>query len=160
MRQGRRLIKLLFELFVMIDIHGEGVVHWGEFTSFCVEAGMVKRRVLQCAPDTEFIYAPKPFRHYGLKYSYSSLWGAYGIILLIESASSRLHLISQSTGKILLTLCTHRKQSYSSSNPMPSDAGSLTYSNLYDVLHFSHRNTEWLVLASSDHTISFWKYGT
>ena len=50
-RQAQRLVKLLYELFIQIDVHGDCVVQWGEFTSFCVEAGMTKSKVLSCAPD-------------------------------------------------------------------------------------------------------------
>ena len=53
-RQGLRLVKLLFDLFLQIDVHGAGIVQWGEFTSFCVEAGMTVSKARVCAPDVEF----------------------------------------------------------------------------------------------------------
>jgi len=41
MRKKSDLVVDLCELFAQIDFNGDGTVEWPEFTSFCVEAGMV-----------------------------------------------------------------------------------------------------------------------
>ena len=44
LRRKSELIVDLCELFAQIDFNGDGTVEWPEFTSFCVEAGMVASR--------------------------------------------------------------------------------------------------------------------
>lgn len=36
-----QLVKHLVELFEQIDVNGDGSLEWEEFTSFCIEAGMM-----------------------------------------------------------------------------------------------------------------------
>ena len=43
-RRKSELVVDLCELFAQIDVNGDGTVEWPEFTSFCVEAGMVASR--------------------------------------------------------------------------------------------------------------------
>jgi len=86
-RQSTLLVRLLYELFEQIDVHGVHVVSWAEFTSFCVEAGMssASASALQCAPDVEYTYkSMDKFRHYGNKYAKIDVWEEVGKLCLVE----------------------------------------------------------------------------
>ncbi|EEY70040.1 uncharacterized protein PITG_06600 [Phytophthora infestans T30-4] len=45
LNRASALIGLLFEMFEQIDINGDSVVDWDEFTSFCIALGLVATRV-------------------------------------------------------------------------------------------------------------------
>ncbi|KAE8879933.1 hypothetical protein PF003_g35997 [Phytophthora fragariae] len=45
LNRATALVGLLFEMFEQIDINGDAVVDWEEFTSFCVAIGLVATRI-------------------------------------------------------------------------------------------------------------------
>ncbi|RLN47069.1 hypothetical protein BBJ28_00014773 [Nothophytophthora sp. Chile5] len=55
--RARDLVGLLFEMFEQIDINGDAVVDWEEFTTFCVSLGAHKSsRILMYDLDVNFLH--------------------------------------------------------------------------------------------------------
>ena len=96
------------------------------------------------------------FKHYGYKYSKAVFWPQVRRIALIEDKSSKMRLIDSKTGALCLTLCIHAQIAYEGEK-VDIDDGT-AYSNLFDVLLFVHKKTNWIVTSGSNHTLSFWRY--
>ena len=67
--QEIELVASLVELFEQIDINGDGVMIWSEFTSYCVEAGLVATRL--SAPQITHKYVQD------IKYEDASIHGDF-----------------------------------------------------------------------------------
>ena len=141
--QARHLVKLLHNLFEQIDVNGQGRVHWGDFTSFCVESGMkggknnsgASGADEMCAQDLEWGYRSAsvgcavPFRQYGYKYQSANIWSDLNKIVVIEQNSSKIRLLDLRSGTTTLTICVQSKEAYESFAPTPASAAS-SYSNI------------------------------
>ena len=51
----KHLVTDLVELFHQIDINGDGTVEWEEFTSYCVEAGLLATRRVKIPLKYQFV---------------------------------------------------------------------------------------------------------
>jgi WD40 repeat protein/Ca2+-binding EF-hand superfamily protein len=158
-KQASRLLMLLYEMFKQIDVNGEGVMHWGEFTSFCVSAGMSASlgKTKPCAPDVEFKFGANPkFRHSGQKYSSIKVWEAVSRIAFVEERGSKIRIVNRKTGDLDLVMCIFNKKAYDEEPLDPLDeAGYLT---VMDCVYFTNKSNHWIAVAGSDYSISFWKY--
>ncbi len=56
--QEVELVASLIELFEQIDINGDGTMIWNEFTSYCVEAGLVATRRVAPQITHRLAYTP------------------------------------------------------------------------------------------------------
>ena len=114
-KQATLLIGLLFKLFQQIDVHGTGTVGWGEFTGFCVEAGMtlddMERK--QCGADVEYTYKNSDrWQSVGFKFNKVEVWEDVSKVCMIEERSSKVRLLEKRTGDLCNVIDVQRKEAF------------------------------------------------
>ena len=157
--QSGRLVLLLYEMFHQIDVNGIAVVHWGEFTSFCVAAGMgvSGKDEKRCAPDVEYNYRPdEGFKHYGHKYSKIKVWEGINKVALIEERGSKVRIVSKKTGALDLVICIFSKKATPTDPVDPLNESS--YTTVMDCIYFTSKGGHWICVAGSDYQITLWRY--
>ena len=89
------LVVQLIDLFNTVDVNGDGVLEWGEFTSYCIEVGMVATRksipplIKEFREDTTF-----PGRKRCCKVKWMKYFGELNQVMYVLENSSKVKLAS------------------------------------------------------------------
>ncbi|GMH78679.1 hypothetical protein TL16_g07900 [Triparma laevis f. inornata] len=157
--QATLLIGMLFKLFQQIDVHGTGTVGWGEFTGFCVEAGMTLDDMehKQCGADVEYTYKnSERWQSAGFKFNKVEIWEDVNKVCMVEERSSKVRLLDKRTGTLCNVIDVQRKEAFDKEQVEVKDGNA--YTSVMDVTHFVHKSSNTIAIASSDYSISFWRY--
>ncbi|GBG28004.1 WD repeat-containing protein wdr-5.1 [Hondaea fermentalgiana] len=144
-----KLVMELVDLYHQVDVNGDCFMSWDEFTSHCIEAGMLATRTVEKPLSVNFQYIPDfkdPLNHHIVQEV--QLIESLNAILVIESGSSAVKIIDATTLKLERILQVRRESTNGEMENHRFPIVSLVYAH----------DLQLLAICSADMSISFWTW--
>lgn len=148
-----KLVMELVDLYRQVDVNGDCFMSWDEFTSHCIEAGMLATRNVEKPLAVNFRLSDDfkdPLAHHVV--IEFQLVEALNAILVVEANSNCVKIINATTFKLERTLNVRKEPCTMDNGVVLDDTGSpilgITYAH----------DLQLLVICCADMSISFWHW--